>query len=365
MNILFLSISDASGHKSAMDAVMKALKSIENHINVMGLNFFNYLPKKLVKKIDNAYYSMIETKPGLWTYLRKKKLVRFILKPFEILFCIIVALFFFKNVLKKKKFDAIVCTHSFPCVCINLLKKLKIIKSNLFAIITDYSINSFWINKNVDYYIIPHKNLEYGLIKNNIPQKKIKILGIPIDAKFNMPLNKQELYDKYKIPLDKTIILIMGGSLGLGRIEECVSDLIENPDLFIIIVCGKNKILENNLCDNYLGCPNLSILGYVNNVHELMELADCLICKPGGLTIAEALAKNINIITISPIPGQEEENNKFLLENNLAVYAKDTTKINDILKTLPDKDKKISEHAYPNSALDIANLILRGRSCLS
>ena len=73
MNILFLSISDASGHKSAMDAVMKALKSIENHINVMGLNFFNYLPKKLVKKIDNAYYSMIETKPGLWTYLRKKK----------------------------------------------------------------------------------------------------------------------------------------------------------------------------------------------------------------------------------------------------------------------------------------------------
>ena len=55
-----------------------------------------------------------------------------------------------------------------------------------------------------------------------------------------------------------------------------------------------------------------------------MDAADCIITKPGGLTTSESLAKRIPMILINPIPGQEERNMEFLLNNGLAIMVTET-----------------------------------------
>ena len=48
-----------------------------------------------------------------------------------------------------------------------------------------------------------------------------------------------------------------------------------------------------------------------------MDAADILVTKPGGMTISEALVKELPMFIISPIPGQEERNAKFLVTSGV------------------------------------------------
>ncbi|HTA31447.1 MAG TPA: glycosyltransferase, partial [Candidatus Cybelea sp.] len=60
------------------------------------------------------------------------------------------------------------------------------------------------------------------------------------------------------------------------------------------------------------------VLGFVNNMNELMAVSDLLITKPGGLTTSEALATGKPLFILNPIPGQEAANSDFLLERGAA-----------------------------------------------
>jgi processive 1,2-diacylglycerol beta-glucosyltransferase len=389
--ILCFSISDASGHKSAMDAIINSInhynchceelqatkqsqciseKSLNNSkIECIGKNFFNYLPKILVKTIDGAYYSVIDKKPGIWSFLRDNVLVKKIVTPFQFLFCFFSALSAYFKLLRKNKFDVIVCTQSFPCVCMSILKKFRLIKSKLIAVITDYNINPYWINKEVDYYIIPHQSLQSFFlsfprrresIELMTEQNKIKPLGIPIDLKFTKKTDTKKLAQELKVDINKYIVLILGGSLGL-RMEDTIESLIQDEDLFLIIGTGRNEDLKQKLQSKYKNKKNLCLLGFVSNINELMDLSDVLVCKPGGVTIAEALAKGIKMIVVNPIPGQEELNKDFLVKNNLAFYAENTDELINILNQEKNKGKYkkiISKFAFPNSADNLAEFIL-------
>ncbi len=59
------------------------------------------------------------------------------------------------------------------------------------------------------------------------------------------------------------------------------------------------------------------ILGYTNQMHELLRAADVVVTKPGGLTTAESLASGCPMAIAEPIPGQEDRNADFLLENRV------------------------------------------------
>jgi processive 1,2-diacylglycerol beta-glucosyltransferase len=50
-----------------------------------------------------------------------------------------------------------------------------------------------------------------------------------------------------------------------------------------------------------------------------MAAADLLIGKAGGLTSSEALARDLPLVIVNPIPGQEERNSDHLLEVGTAV----------------------------------------------
>jgi processive 1,2-diacylglycerol beta-glucosyltransferase len=65
----------------------------------------------------------------------------------------------------------------------------------------------------------------------------------------------------------------------------------------------------------------VKVLGYTRRIHELMAAADLVVSKPGGLTAAETLAVGVPLIIVDPVPGQEERNSDYLLENGAAIKA--------------------------------------------
>ena len=60
-----------------------------------------------------------------------------------------------------------------------------------------------------------------------------------------------------------------------------------------------------------------------------MSASDCIVTKPGGLTVSEALTKRLPMIIVNPIPGQEDRNEEFLLNNGAAIATSKSLKLDE------------------------------------
>ena len=62
-------------------------------------------------------------------------------------------------------------------------------------------------------------------------------------------------------------------------------------------------------------------VGFTTEMDEFMAGADLMIGKPGGLTTSESLIKGLAWVVVNPIPGQEEKNAIYLLEQGAGVWC--------------------------------------------
>jgi processive 1,2-diacylglycerol beta-glucosyltransferase len=159
--------------------------------------------------------------------------------------------------------------------------------------------------------------------------------------------------------------LITSGSFGLGPTEELLRHLREfGNQIQVIVVCGRNETLRQRL--EKQGYPfRLRLYGFVDNMNELMEASDLLIAKPGGATTTESLAKEIPMVIMEPIPGQEAGNTKLLQERNASFFLGEPGDIRVILKgildypeVLEEKKRSIRNIARPEAAVELARLVL-------
>jgi processive 1,2-diacylglycerol beta-glucosyltransferase len=91
----------------------------------------------------------------------------------------------------------------------------------------------------------------------------------------------------------------------------------------MVVVCGNNAELRKDLEIRQKSESRLKkVFGFVDFMDELMAMSDLLITKPGGITVSESIAMGIPMILIEPIPGQEEANADYLVEQGTAVKAR-------------------------------------------
>ena len=108
----------------------------------------------------------------------------------------------------------------------------------------------------------------------------------------------------------------MGGGAGILPFADIIRVLDDlEISLQIIAVTGENHRLRRELAKLEATLKNCTLnpLGYIDNIHELMAVADLLLSKPGGMTSAEAIATGLPILIYRPIPGQEEANTSYLV----------------------------------------------------
>ncbi len=359
-------ISEHSGHHRACLAIEKALKTFDKDIETKCINSFNYTNPILEKVINRTYMEVIKHKPQIWEHLYDnpavvKKTMRLKESMHKYASGKMMAL------LKKFKPDAIVCTQAFPCGIVADIKKTHGVKIPLVAILTDYAPHAYWIYDQVDRYIVPSANTSEKLAKGGADNKRISDLGIPVDPKFLKIQSREALLKKYSLNDKEPVILLMGGGQGLGPIKKVVELLDKlKANLQLIVVTGTNKRLYKFLSKEKSGFKKKIIpITFTEHIEELMEISSLIITKPGGLTTAEALSKNLPMMILRPLPGQEALNTRYLLERGLAIEADDEESASRLLEDLlnrPEKLKKIQERmhkeAKPKAALNIAKLVL-------
>lgn len=359
-------ISSVSGHRQASLAIEKALQELDGNIQVKSIDAFRYTNPFWERFIGRLYIIVIKAIPGLWGYLYDNSDV---LKKVEKTRSLVHKL----NAKKIKKLfdefcpDIIVCTQAFPCGMVADYKRRCGLNIPLIGVLTDYAPHSYWLDDFVDTYIVPAPEIEQGLIQKGIAQERLQAFGIPIDSKFKKPVSRDEIYRRLGLNSKLPIILIMGGGQGLGPIRQIVRrlDKLTRP-VQLIVVCGTNKRLYKWLAKRKSLFNNqVLVMGYTENIDELMEVSTFIITKPGGLTSTEALSKSLPILIVHPLPGQEKLNTDFLLKNGVALKVESVGQLHCLVEDLlsdnarlENLSKRASAFARPDSALQSAQLIL-------
>lgn len=230
--------------------------------------------------------------------------------------------------------DLIIGTHTFAVSVFNRLKVKGHYKGPFISVVTDFEAHYAYVSKEVDLYITGSEFTNESLIEKGISPDRMKNLGIPVHPKFYEPSGAVKADDA------PFTVLLMGGSMGLDPMKKAFLNLLNmDRKMKLYVVCGNNKTLKTEL-DQLVTLTNtkldIEVLGFTDKVHELMDLSDVIITKPGGLTVSESLKKKLPMIVPYFIPGQEGENLDFLTLVNIAVEVRDVRRISKIVAYLMD-----------------------------
>lgn len=334
------------GHKRSLQAIKKALDKYYPTNKTYIVNTISNTNPILEKLFGHIKKYALKSFPWYWNLIYNDD--GFLLKSISFLEKNLENMLIpnFKSILYKYNPDIIVTTQAFASRIFSKIRNKNKLNFKILSITTDFHIREHNIKCGADLFIVPNNKIKDLMLKKGI-KNTIKVLGIPIGLEFNNIKDKKQLQKKYNLR-QTTTILILGGGSGLGYIENIIRK-IKNSDIDaqIIVSVGVNKFLGEKLKQHF---SDIHIAGYTENIDELYHVSDIAITKPGGLTTSELLAMEIPMIITNPLPGLEQKNSDYLVEQNVAIYSKSIDDIPKVIKSLTS-DKKRSNNMKKNSQI--------------
>ncbi len=364
MNILILTVSAGSGHINAAEAIKDRFESKYPDSNILLVDTYKYVNPLVDKVIVGSYISTIKKTPRIYGKLYALSESRDSKYNFGKKLNTLLAIRL-KSLIDDFKPTIIVCTNFIPLQILSIINSKEAVNVPIISVITDFTTHSYWLHEYVSAYVVAHDFLKLELIKKGIPSDKIYPCGIPFCKSFLLNKDKSKLLKEFKLE-EKLTVLIMGGGLGYGELKKTFLSILNmNKDIQIIVITGTNKKLKHQL-ENYSVNINkkIKIVGYTNRVADFMDISDVIITKPGGMTITESLIKELPIFIISPIPGQEERNARFLTNIGASVRILKNDDAGSILHQIMDNPLRVKQLkemerfiARPKATDDVVNLI--------
>lgn len=271
-----------------------------------------------------------------------------------------------KAILQQEKPDVVI--NTFPIIAVPELKKQTGMAIPVYNVLTDFCLHKIWIHHHVDRYFVATDAVKQLMEEIGVPSGRIAVTGIPIRPSFEVSMISDALYAKYGLSSGKKTLLIVAGAHGvLDNVKELCELFSTVPQLQIAVVCGRNKLLQEELQELSKEKPDiLKVFGYVEKLDELFRIASCLITKPGGITLSEVAALQVPVVLYKPVPGQEHENALYFEKNGAAIVIREEEDIFLKTKELLQDDSKLRHmkdalrRIYrPYSAFRIVDTVLK------
>lgn len=375
-NVLILSASAGAGHLRAAEALERAISEMGVAQSVRHIDTLEYTNPLFRRLYSRAYIEMVNRMPEVlgWLYdhLDDPELDDRLQLAFDKLNTRP-----FVKLLEQYQPEVTICTHFLPAEIISWLTGKGTLKTKQAIVVTDFDVHAQWLCANYEHYFVARDETRAHLIELGCPAHKVTVSGIPIDPLFAVPKDQGALRDKYGLRRDGAVILISAGGFGVGKIESLITPLLRlRHRAHVVAICGRNEELKAQLEELAAKLePDarvaLKVVGFTKAMDEYMAAADLVVGKPGGLTTSEALARGLVFVVVSPIPGQEERNADYLLEegaaircNNLPVLAYKIDRLLDDPERLATMRGNVRRIARPNAAHEIVAklLTLHGQS---
>ena len=368
--ILVLSASVGAGHLRAAQAVELALRQVAPDATVRNLDVLSLASAAFRKLYGEAYLDLVNKAPHVLGYFydlmdkprraqSARDRLRLALEKFNLpKFCDLIAC---------DEWDVVVNTHFLPAEIIASLRRSGKLTLPQVTVTTDFETHRLWVNEPSDRYTTATEEGAAYLAHWGVPPGNVRVTGIPIHPVFAAPKDRGDCLRRHGLEGDRPIVLLLAGGFGVGPVAQLYRAVLSvEPPVEVVAVAGKNPKAKQQL--EAVEVPKrhrAKVMGFTDQIDELMEAADVVVSKPGGLTTSEVLARGAAMVIVNPIPGQESRNSDFLLENGAAIKANNAAtlplKLSRLLadpRRLESLKANARRLARPRAAFDAARVAL-------
>ena len=204
----------------------------------------------------------------------------------------------------------IVAAEVAACELAVIAKRARLTDARIVSVITDHEAEPVWVKPEVDAYAVADEEVRAQLCAWGARADRIVVCGIPTDAAFNEGHDSRATRAQHSLNDDAPVVLLMGGGMGPTRMDEVAVQLCASGEAMqIVAVTGRDARVRRRL-ERVRAVPpvSLRVLGWVDEIAALMQVADVLVTKPGGLTTTEAALCALPVVMFDVIPGPEERN---------------------------------------------------------
>ncbi len=238
---------------------------------------------------------------------------------------------------KKHRITKVVCLHE--VLILVARKALDRINPSipLITVVTDpFTAHAVWFyEKRMELVVFSMKLRKQVIEQYGYRPEQVHTFPFILSRKFDRvwtPEDKVAIRKRLNIPADSPVILIAGGGEGLKSADRIVAEFLgRRSPATLIVVCGRNKLLRRlvKIQIELYRASNVRVLGFIDFMNELVNLADCVITKAGASTTMEILSMGKPIIFSTFIRGQELGNMLYVVHNGAGWYIKEPRKIMD------------------------------------
>jgi len=323
MRVLIATVTAGAGHLAAAAALEEAWSALRPKDTLQRVDVLDYTPRFFRKAYSQGYVKLVEHAPELYAAVFRRtdnaRLVRRLSQVRRTLSLLPGRKFI--TFLRRFKPDVVLCPHFLP---LEILGHLQSQGRNwkppyTVCIVTDFEAHALWMEPSVDLYCVAAEETGVRLVARGVAPEAVVATGIPVAAKFSQPPAPHVARRQLGLRDDLPVLLALSGGFGMGPVAKILGALDQTGcEIQIVVVCGRNQTLRRELAARDRRHPT-HVLGFVDNMHELMAASAVILTKPGGLTSSEALALGKPMVILDPIPGQETANADFLLERGAAI----------------------------------------------
>jgi 1,2-diacylglycerol 3-beta-galactosyltransferase len=260
--------------------------------------------------------------------------------------------------------DLLVSLH--PVANAPMLRILGDRRPPFVTVVTDLvTTHALWFNPRADLCIVPTEGARERALRYGMQAEQVKVIGLPVANRFCQPPNdRQAIRSRLGWPQDRPVIVLVGGGDGMGPLEGIASAIAEaNLQAALVIITGRNGKLRERLTARTWPMPTF-IEGFVREMPDYMAAADILVTKAGPSTISEAFNAGLPLVLYSRLPGHEEGNVAYVVEEAAGVWAPHPDLIVSTLQNWiehPEQRTKAAAAcrrlARPNAAREIARTL--------
>ncbi len=311
--ILIISSDTGGGHRSAATAIVagvqkffasdsyavRVVRAVEESHSVTDkmVRFYNWVLRNRQHWMKYLYWAMNRVRPETREFFHRR--------------CI----GYVRELFEKWCPHVVVSVHPLTQhIFARVLKELGLAEHiPLVTVVTDpcYGFWRGWACDDVRLYLVASEEARQQLIDYGVAPERIKVSGMPVHPKFELPDERaaQAARNALGLDPDKFTVFVNAGWVGGGNIPDIFRELIRGDlDVQAIFLAGKNEELraEAEELAAHANFP-VKVIGYSEHVEQLMHAANVMISKLGGLTTFEALACRVPIIADTTTPPMPQE----------------------------------------------------------
>ena len=337
--VLIFSASMGEGHDSAARAMAADIVAEDPEAVVQIVDGLAALGWGLGRIIRSGYERLLRRAPGTYGFLYA--LLRNV-RPLRMALRLVVADLGARRFLRLiGDFGptAVVSTYPGWTFVLGHLRRTGRLSVPSYATLTDLGGLEFWIDRGIDEHFVMHPAYQATVerLGGRGSAQLVRPLVVPVFFEQRAPGDARRTLG---LPLDDPLVVVSGGGWGIGALEEEARVALRLPGSTVVVLAGRNSVVQRQLRQAFAAESRVVVLGFTEQMSDLLAAADVLVHSTGGVTVLEALARGCPVVSYGELPGHLQQTSKDMASLGVVLPAKTPVELESILRRLVAAGRK-------------------------